>query len=55
MVIFGGVVLIGIIILICVFIVGWVMIGLGLGLIKGDFELVEVGVVIVVCVFFFWC
>ncbi|MEX5516259.1 TRAP transporter small permease [Pseudophaeobacter sp. 1A09344] len=53
--IFGGLVLIGITILTCASIAGRAMIGLGLGPIKGDFELVEAGVAIAVCAFLPWC
>ncbi|WP_226562416.1 TRAP transporter small permease [Salipiger thiooxidans] len=53
--ILGGIVLLGITVLTCTSIIGRSLIGVGLGPIKGDFELVEAGVGFAVCAFLPWC
>lgn len=53
--ILGGFILLAITLLTCLSILGRSMAGLGLGPIKGDFELVEVGVAFAVFAFLPWC
>jgi len=53
--ILGGFVLLGITLLTCASIIGRGLISIGLGPIKGDFEIVEAGVAFAVCAFLPWC
>ena len=51
----GGVVLCAVILMTCVSIIGRAFSGMGLGPVKGDFELVEIGTAIAVFCFLPWC
>jgi TRAP-type C4-dicarboxylate transport system permease small subunit len=51
----GGAVLVALMLMVVISVVGRAMIGIGLGPIPGDFELVEVGVGIAVFFFLPWC
>ena len=51
----GGVVLVALVLLVVASVAGRALIGLGLGPVPGDFELVEVGVGIAVFFFMPWC
>lgn len=52
---FGGLILAGLGVMVCVSIIGRALDGFGLGPIKGDYELVEAGAAIAVFAFLPWC
>lgn len=51
----GGLVLTGLIVMVCVSISGRAMSGLGLGPVPGDFELLEAGIAFAIFAFLPWC
>ncbi len=53
--IFGGIVLVAVTLMVVASVAGRAMIGLGLGPVPGDFELVEVGIGVAIFYFLPWC
>ena len=53
--IFGGILLVAVTVMVVASVAGRAMIGLGLGPVPGDFELVEVGIGVAIFYFLPWC
>ena len=53
--VFGGIVLVAVTLMVVASVAGRAMIGLGLGPVPGDFELVEVGIGVAIFYFLPWC